>query len=108
MLDWTEDLFTHIEAASRVALSYPGIDGYPVVLPLPLVFDRDKRCFTLPIPHQRPVPASEEQVSLTLLYYDEQMKGERYVLFYGHLTETGNEWIFTPSQMVLTRWRRGA
>jgi hypothetical protein len=73
MIDWTEDLLTQIEAFSRVALSYPGVDGYPVVLPLPLAFDRDKRCFTLPIPHQRPIPASEEQVSLTLLHYDEYL-----------------------------------
>src|SRR5437660_12054758 len=101
MIDWTEELLTQIEAFSRVALSYPGIDGYPVVLPLPLAFDRDKRCFILPIPQQRPVCASKEQASLTLLHYDEQMKGERYVLFYGHLTETGKKWIFTPSQVVL-------
>ncbi len=105
MIDWTEELFTQIVASSCVALSYPGIDGYPVVLPLPLTFDRDKRCFILPIPCQRPTPASEEQVSLTLLHYDEQLKGERYVLFYGHLSETGNEWIFTPSHMVLPQWR---
>ena len=105
MIDWTEELFTQIVASSCVALSYPGIDGYPVVLPLPLTFDRDKRCFILPIPSQRPAPASEEQVSLTLLHYDEQSKGERYVLFYGHLTETGNEWTFTPSHMVLPQWR---
>jgi len=108
MIDWTEELLTQIEAFSRVALSYPGIDGYPVVLPLPLAFDRDKRCFTLPIPHQRPVPASKEQVSLTLLRYDEQMKGERYLLFYGHLTETGKEWTFTPSRVVLRQWGRRA
>ncbi len=108
MIDWTEDLFTQIEAASRVALSYPGLDGYPVVLPLPLTFDRDKRCFLLPIPCQRPTPASEEQVSLTLLHYDAQIKAERYVLFYGHLTETGNEWTFTPSQVVLPQWRSRA
>lgn len=106
MIDWTEELLTQIEASSRVALSYLDSDGYPVVLPFPLVFDRDKRYFTLPIPHQRPVSASEEQVSLTLLHYDEQMKFERYVLFYGHLTETENEWIFTPLQVVLPRWRR--
>ena len=106
MIDWTEELLTQIEAFSRVALSYPGIDGYPVVLPLPLAFDRDKRCFTLPIPQQRPTPASEEQGSLTLLHYDEQTKFERYVLFYGRLTEAGNEWIFTPSDVVLPRWRR--
>jgi hypothetical protein len=108
MIDWTEELLMQIEASSRVVLSYLGIDDYPVVLPFPLVFDRDKRCFTLPIPHQRPVPALEEQVSLTILHYDEQMKFERYLLFYGHLTETGNEWIFTPSYVVLPRWRRRA
>ena len=108
MIDWTEELLMHIEACSRVALSYPGVDGYPVVLPLPLVFDRDKRCFTLPIPLERPADASEEQVSLTLLHYDEQRKAERYVLFYGHLTETGNEWTFTPSQVVLPQWRSRA
>jgi hypothetical protein len=105
MIDWTEELFTQIAASSRVALSYPGIDGYPVVLPLPFTFDRDKRCFILPIPNQRPTPASEELVSLTLLHYDEQSKGERYVLFYGHLSETGNEWTFTPSRIVLPQWR---
>jgi hypothetical protein len=108
MIDWTEDLLMQIEGFSRVALCYPGLDGYPVVLPFPLVFDRDKRCFIVPIPHQRPEPASEEQVSLTLLHYDEQMKFERYLLFYGYLTETGNEWIFTPSQVVLPRGGRRA
>jgi hypothetical protein len=108
MIDWTEELLTQIEAFNRVALSYTGIDGYPVVLPLPLVFDRDKRCFTLPIPRQRSVPASEEQVSLTLLHYNEQMKFERYLLLYGHLTETGNEWIFTPSYVVHPQWGRRA
>ena len=108
MIDWTEELLTQIAAGSRVALSYPGLDGYPVVLPFPVVFERDKRCFTLPIPQQRPNPASEEQVSLTLLHYDMQMKFERYMLFYGHLTETGSEWIFTPSDVVLPRWRRRA
>ncbi len=40
MIDWTEELLTQIEVYNRVALSYPGVDGYPVVLPLPLVFDR--------------------------------------------------------------------
>src|SRR5260370_38718303 len=108
MMDWAAQLPTKLEAFSRVVLSYPGIDGYPVVLPLPLTFDKDKRFFTLPIPHQRLVPASEEQVSLTLLRYDEQMKGERYLLFYGHMTETGKEWTFTPSQVVLRRWGRRA
>jgi hypothetical protein len=108
MIDWTEELLMQIEAASRVVLSYADVDGYPVVLPLPLVFDRDKRYFSLPMPQQRPVSASEELVSLTLLFYDQQMKSERYLLFYGHLTETGNEWIFSPSDVVLPRWRRRA
>src|SRR5438128_12498103 len=97
MIDWTEELLMQIEAFSSVALSYLGIDGYPVVLPLPLVFDRDKRCFILPIPHQRPIPASEEQVSLTLLHYDEQTKFDRYLLFYGQLTQLGTEWILSPT-----------
>ena len=108
MIDWTEELLKQIEASSRVALSYPGIDDYPVVLPLPFVFNQEKRCFILPIPQQRPIPTSEERVSMTLLYYDEQMKGERYVLFYGHLSETGNEWTFTPSYVALPKWRRRA
>ena len=108
MIDWTEELLTQIEASSRAALSYPGIDGYPVVLPLPLAFDRDKHRFTLPIPRQGPLPASEERVSLTLLHYDEQMKFERYVVCYGYLTETGNAWIFTPSGVVLPQWGRRA
>jgi hypothetical protein len=108
MINWTEELLTEIETASRVALSYQGVDGYPVALPLPLDFDRDNHRFILPIPQQRPASASEEQVSLTLLFYDQQMKFERYLLFYGHLNETGNEWIFTPSDVVLPRWRRRA
>jgi hypothetical protein len=106
MIEWTEELLTQIEAGSRVALSYPGLDGYPVVLPFPVAFDRDKRCFTLPVPHQSPAAASEEQVSLTLLRYDAQTGFERYVLFYGHVTETGKVWLFTPSDVVLPRWRR--
>lgn len=106
MIDWTEELLAQIEAGSRVALSYPGLDGYPVVLPFPLAFDRDKRHFTLPIPHQSPAPASDEQVSLTLLNYDAQTGFERYLLFYGHLTGTGNEWTFTPSHVVLPQWGR--
>ena len=106
MIDWTEELFTQIEAGSRVALSYPGLDGYPVVLPFPVAFDRDKRCFILPMPQQSPTPASEEQVSLTLLLFDPQTRFERYVLFYGRLTETENVWTFNPSNVVLRRWRR--
>ena len=106
MIDWTEELLAQIEAGSRVALSYPGLDGYPVVLPFPLAFDRNKRCFTLPIPQQKLAPASEEPVSLTLLHYDKQTGFERYVLFYGRLTERGNEWTFTPLHVVLRRWRR--
>jgi hypothetical protein len=108
MMDWTEELLTQVEAANRVALSYAGSDGYPVVLPFPLVFDRDKRSFTLPMPHQAPVPASEKQASLTLLFYDEQTKSEQYLLFYGRLTEAGNAWMFIPSEVVLQRWRRRA
>jgi hypothetical protein len=106
MIDWTEELLAQIEAGSRVVLSYPGLDGYPVVLPFPVAFNRDKRCFTLSIPQQSPTPASEEQVSLTLLLFDPQTRFERFVLFYGRLTETGYVWTFTPSVVVLRRWSR--
>jgi len=34
------------------------------------------------------------------------MKFERYLVLYGHVTDTGNEWIFTPSQVVLPQWGR--
>src|SRR5947207_1950418 len=34
----------------------PGLDGYPLVLPLPFTFDRDNRCFSMPILHQTPAP----------------------------------------------------
>jgi hypothetical protein len=108
MMEWTEELLMQVQAFSHAALSYLGSDGYPVVLPLPLTFDGDKRCFTLPIPQQKPAPASEEQVSLTLLRYDEHIKGERYLLFYGQLTETGEKWTFTPSSMVPAPGLRGA
>ena len=108
MIEWTEELLTQIAAGSRVALSYQGIDGYPMVLPFPVIFDREKRWFRLPIPQQSPVPTSEEQVSLTLLLYDTQAKFERYVLFYGHLTAVRSEWIFAPTDVVLPRWRRRA
>ena len=106
MIDWTEELLAQIEAFSRVALSYPGVDGYPVVLPFHLAFDRDKHRFTLLIPHQSPLPAPQERVSLTLLHYDEQMKFERYLLCYGHLTETGNEihpLLWSPKPLRLTQ-----
>ncbi len=108
MIEWSEELLMQIEAFSRGALSYPGIDGYPVVLPLPLIFDRDKRLFILPIPLQRPAPASEEQVSLTLLHYDEQTRRELYLLLYGRLTETGNQWTFIPSYVALPQWGKSA
>ena len=105
-MEWTKELLTQVEGASRMILSYLDSDGYPIVLPFPLIFDRDKRYFSLPIPQHSPLPASKESVSLTLLHFDQHMKRERYTLFYGQLTETGQDWIFTPSHVVLPRWRR--
>jgi len=98
--DW---MYHTIEESSTCQFASTTTRDIPVVLPVLLAFDRDKRCFTLSIPQQRPVPASVEQVALTLLHYDEQTKGERYVLFYGHLTGAGEKWTFTLSDVVIRR-----
>jgi hypothetical protein len=105
VIDWTDDLQAQIEAASRGALSYPGTDGYPVVLPLQLDFTRDTHSFTFPLPEGRPASASPEQASLTLLYADPHTKSERYLLLYGQLAEAGDEGTFTPSRVLLQQWR---
>src|SRR5215470_3265361 len=100
MIEWTNELIAQIDSSSRAALSYPGLDGYPVTLPLPFTFDRVEHRFTLLIPVQVPAISAggEDRASLTLLHYDPQLAGERYLLFYGQLTELGNTWAFTPSR----------
>ena len=103
MIDWTDELMAQTGAFSRAALSYPGLDGYPVTLPLPFTFDPVEHHFALLIPVQAPAISAggEGQASLTLLRYDPQVAGERYLLFYGQLTELGNTWAFTPSRVVI-------
>ena len=105
MIDWTEELLTQVEGSNHGALSYPGTNGYPVVLPLPLAFARDSHTFTFSLPRGRPAAASREEVSLTLLYADPQSKSERYLLLYGQLAEAGDEGTFTPSQVLVQQWR---
>jgi hypothetical protein len=105
VIDWSDELLAQIEAASRGALSYPGTDGYPVVLPLPLAFARATRAFTFSLPRGRPAAALPEEASLTLLYADPQTKSERYLLLYGQLTEANDEGTFTPSRVLLQQWR---
>ena len=92
MIEWTAELIAQIDFSSGAALSYPGASGYPVTLPLPLTFDRGEHQFTLLIPVQAPaiLAEGEGQMSLTLLRYDPQVANERYLLFYGRLTELGN------------------
>jgi hypothetical protein len=106
MIEWTNEFLAQIDLYSRAALSYMGLDGYPVTLPLPFTFDRAEHCFTLPRPTQPPTFSVEGkgQTSLTLLRYDPQVVNERYLLFYGQLAEHGDEWSFTPSRVVLPRW----
>jgi len=101
MIDWTDELMAQIGAFSRAALSYPGVDGYPVALPLPFTFDPVEHRFTFPMSEHRPAFSLEDRASLTLLRYDPQMANERYLLFYGQLTELGNQWAFTPSRVVV-------
>jgi hypothetical protein len=105
VIDWNDELLIQVEAASRGALSYPGSDGYPVVLPLLLTFARDTHAFSFALPEGRPAAASPEQASLTLLYADPQTKSERYLLLYGQLAESGDEGTFIPSRAVLQQWR---
>jgi hypothetical protein len=103
MIDWTDELMAQTGAFSRAALSYPGLDGYPVALPLPFTFDPVEHRFTFPMPVQ-PLAISAEgegQASLTLLHYDPQLASERYLLFYGQFIELGNTWAFTPSRVVI-------
>src|SRR2546426_4616435 len=104
MIDWTDELMAQIGTFSRAALSYPGLDGYPVALPLPFTFDSVEHRFTLPMPPHRPAISNANLASLTLLRYDPQMANERYLPFYGQLTEQGDTWLFIPSRVVLPRW----
>src|SRR5947209_3661490 len=108
MIEWTDELIAQIRSYSRAALSYMGLDGYPVTLPLPFTFDGAQHRFTLPRPAQPPAFSAERvgvgQASLTLLRYDQQVANERYLLFYGQLAEYGDGRSFTPSRVVLPRW----
>ncbi len=101
MIDWTDELMAQTGAFSRAALSYPGLDGYPVALPLSFTFDPVEHRFTFPMPEHRPACSPGDRASLTLLHYDPQLASERYLLFYGQLTELGNTWAFTPSRVVI-------
>ena len=107
MIEWTNEFLAQIDSYSSAGLSYLGETGYPVTLPLPFTFDRVAHRFTLPKPGQSPAILAEgkSQTSLTLLRYDPEVMNERYLLFYGQLAEHGDEWSFTPSRVVLLRWR---
>jgi len=69
MIEWTDELIAQIGSYSRAALSYLGLDGYPVTLPLPFTFDRGEHRFTFPRPSHSPAisTAAEGSHSLTLL-----------------------------------------
>ena len=79
MIDWTDELMAQTGAFSRAALSYPGVDGYPVALPLPFTFDPVEHRFTFPMPAHRPAYSPGDRASLTLLPYDPQLANERYI-----------------------------
>ena len=104
MIAWTNELLELIDSYRRAALSYSGESGYPVTLPLPFTFERGGHRFTLPLPVHPPAISSQgaSQTSLTLLRYDPQVANERYLLFYGQLTQQGESWAFTPTRVVLS------
>ncbi len=106
MIEWADELVAQIGSFSHAALSYPGVDGYPVALALPFTFDPAEHRFILTIPADRPAIAQADRASLTLLGYDPQVANERYLPFYGQLTEQGDQWLFIPSRVVLPRWGR--
>ena len=66
-----------------------------------ITFDPVEHRFTFPMPAHRPAYSPGDRASLTLLHYDPQLASERYLLFYGQLTELGNTWAFTPSRVVI-------
>jgi hypothetical protein len=106
MIEWTNELREQIGSSSRAILTYLGVNGYPVALPLPFTFDSEKQCFMLPMPTGYPSIAEVNRVSLTLLRYDPEMANERYIPFYGQLEEQGGVWLFTPSRVVIQQWGR--
>ena len=105
MIEWTNELRAQIGSSSRAILTYLGMNGYPVALPLPFTFDAEKQRFMLPMPTGCPSTAEGDRASLTLLRYDPDMANERYLPFYGQLDEQGGTWLFTPSRVVIQQWR---
>ena len=107
MIEWTDELIVQIGSYSRAALSYSGLDGYPVTLPLPFTFDLGGHRFAFSRPSLSPAisMAAEGSSSLTLLRYDPQVMNDRYLLFYGQLAEQSDGWFFIPSRVVIPQWR---
>jgi hypothetical protein len=107
MIDWTDELIARVGSFSRAALSYTGVDGYPVALPAPFTFDPTQHHFTLPKPPHRPGIARPDHASLTLVGYTPAQGGRTpYLVFQGQLAEEGDAWLFTPSRVVLSQWGR--
>ena len=105
MIEWTNELSVQIGSSRRAILTYLGVNGYPVALPLSFTFEADKQRFVLPMPAGYPPTSELDHASLTLLRYDPEMANERYLPFYGQLKEQGDTWLFTPSRVVIQRWR---
>ena len=105
MIEWTNELRAQIGSSSRAILTYLGVNGYPVALPLPFAFDAENERFALPMPTGYPPTSDVDRASLTLLRYDPEMANERYIPFYGQLDEQGDTWLFIPSRVVIQQWR---
>ena len=106
MIEWTNELRAQIGSSSRAILTYLGVNGYPVAVPLRFTFDPEQHRFMLPKPAGSPPTLEGDRASLTLLRYDPEMANERYTPFYGQLEEQIDTWLFTPSRVVIQQWGR--
>ena len=106
MIEWTNELRAQIDSSSRAILTYLGVNGYPVAVPLPFTFDSEQHRFLLPRPAGAPPTLVGDRASMTLLRYDQEMANERYIPFHGQLEEQVDTWLFTPSRVVIQQWGR--
>ncbi len=107
MIVFTDELVAQIRLHTRAVLSLVGPSGYPIALPLPFVFDRDKGRFAMPMPRNLPNTVPHNGLaSLTLLRYDAQAANERWLLFHGRLVEQVSGFEFYPSRVVTPSWGR--
>ena len=106
MIDFNDEIIARIRKHSRAILSVTGPDGYPISIPLPFRFNDADHSFALPPGPSGLTLPTEGRTSLTLLYYNTQAANERFLAFQGSLTETGNGYKFSPTQLIVPPWEK--